>query len=128
LDYDYANQDKWDYYFNNEDINTDEDYDSLEVDSPSPFSTYYEHNIKVFYFYNIIPKSEIKNIETENDVLKMDKNFEWITVKPIPRRLTMGNKLQSQWLHRIQNQTNEKQQHLLSLHFPEFNPTQHEDG
>jgi hypothetical protein len=74
--YDCANQDKENYYFNNEDINTDEDYDSLKVDSVSPFPLYYKPITKTFHFYNIISNKKIKDIEADNVILKINENFE----------------------------------------------------
>jgi hypothetical protein len=55
--YDYANLNKIDFYFNNEDINIDEDYDSLQENSPPPSPLYLELLTKTFDFYNIVPRN-----------------------------------------------------------------------
>jgi hypothetical protein len=104
--YDYVYQDKDDYYFKDEDINTDQDYDSLEVDSQYAFSFEIEPRICVVDFLNIIPKNKINYIKTVNNAYELNENLKWKKVKTIPKRLIFHNKDEGQRQQRRQNKKN----------------------
>jgi hypothetical protein len=70
---------------------TDED-DSLQKGLPFPFTKTYEPEYNIKDFFNIIPGSEIKDIEIDNDAHVLHENFQRKLVKKLPRRFKIHNK------------------------------------